>query len=255
MNRYLVIAIAMLSFGCAQVDSGYVGVKTHWGKVAGENLDPGLHAINVIADHVHSMDVQTRAFTVSASSASKDLQEVTTEVTVNYSLNPAYAREVYSQFRMDYEERILKPAVLDGLKASTGHYNAEDMIERRADVKDEIKRVVTDRLSPTHTVYAVSITNFKFSDEFEHAIEAKVTATQRALEEQNKLEAVKFQASQRIAAATAEAQAIKIQAEAITQSGGKEYVNLKWVEKWNGQMPSVFTGGQGSMLMMQVPGK
>ena len=37
---------------------------------------------------------------------------------------------------------------------------------------------------------------------------------------------------------TEEAEAIKIQAEAITQQGGRDYVNLKAVEKWDGKLPT-----------------
>ena len=30
--------------------------------------------------------------------------------------------------------------------------------------------------------------------------------------------------------------------QAITQQGGREYVNLKWVEKWNGNLPQTMLG-------------
>jgi hypothetical protein len=41
-----------------------------------------------------------------------------------------------------------------------------------------------------------------------------------------------------VAQAEAEARAIKIQAEAITQQGGQDYVALKAIEKWNGILPT-----------------
>ena len=54
----------------------------------------------------------------------------------------------------------------------------------------------------------------------------------------NKLEQVKYEAEQRVASAKAEAEAIKIQAEAITQQSGTNYVNMKAIEKWNGVLPT-----------------
>lgn len=37
--------------------------------------------------------------------------------------------------------------------------------------------------------------------------------------------------------AKGEAEAIRIQAQAIQSQGGKEYVNLKTIEKWDGRLP------------------
>jgi len=48
-------------------------------------------------------------------------------------------------------------------------------------------------------VTSVSIVNFDFSQSFNQAIEAKVTAEQNALASKNKLDQVKYEAEQRIA--------------------------------------------------------
>ena len=91
-------------------------------------------------------------------------------------------------------------------------------------------------------VHEVSIVNFNFSKSFKEAIEAKVTAEQQALAAKNKLEQVKYEAEQRISQAQGEAEAIRIQAQAIQNQGGAEYVNLKAIEKWNGQLPAYMLG-------------
>ncbi len=57
------------------------------------------------------------------------------------------------------------------------------------------------------------------------------------MEAKNKLEQVKFEAEQRVAKAKADAEAIQIQAKAITQQGGKDYVQLKAIERWDGKLP------------------
>lgn len=70
------------------------------------------------------------------------------------------------------------------------------------------------------------------------AVESKQVSQQQALKAKNDLERIKLEAEQRVAQAEAEATAIKIQAEAITQQGGEDYVNLKAVEKWDGKLPT-----------------
>jgi hypothetical protein len=48
----------------------------------------------------------------------------------------------------------------------------------------------------------------------------------------------KYEAQQRIEQANGEAQAIKIQAQAITQQGGADYVKLQWIKQWDGKLPT-----------------
>ncbi len=68
-------------------------------------------------------------------------------------------------------------------------------------------------------------------------------AQQQALKAANDLDRIKTEAEQRVAQATAEAEAIKIQAQAITQQGGRDYVQLKAVEKWDGKLPGQMIPG------------
>ncbi len=80
-----------------------------------------------------------------------------------------------------------------------------------------------------------NIVNFDFSKVFNEAIEAKVTAEQSALAAKNKLEQVKFEAQQAIEAAQGKAKAIQIEGAALNSS--PQVVELRWIEKWNGQVP------------------
>ena len=76
-----------------------------------------------------------------------------------------------------------------------------------------------------------------------------MTAEQNALAAKNKLAQVEYEAKQRITQATAEAEAIKIQASAIQSQGGKDYVALKWVEKWDGHQPQIVLGAGSTPLI------
>jgi regulator of protease activity HflC (stomatin/prohibitin superfamily) len=130
------------------------------------------------------------------------------------------------------------------VKASTANYTAEELITKREVVRQTIQDSLTERLKQNYVdVTGVSIVDFNFSPSFNQAIEAKVTAEQNALAAKNKLEQVKYEAEQRVEQAKGEAEAIKIQTQAIQSQGGRDYVNLKAIEKWNGELPQQMMGG------------
>lgn len=250
---FLLIIAAFTLPSIGQVGAGERGVVTQFGKVTGRILGEGIYVVVPLAESVEIMDVQVHAHAVPATGASKDLQNVTTEVTVNHALIPDGVAEVYQELRRDYVIRVLGPSVQEAVKSSTAQFTAEELITKRAEVKDIIQNVLAERLaSHSIRVDAVSITDFQFSAEFNDAIEKKVTAAQKALTAENDLKRIQFEADQRIAQARGEAEAIRIQAESISKQGGAEYVRLKWVEAWEkggSQMPKIITGDQTATLL------
>jgi hypothetical protein len=61
-----------------------------------------------------------------------------------------------------------------------------------------------------------------------------------------------IQAKQRIGTATGEAEAIRVQAEAITKQGGEAYIKVRAIDKWDGKMPQILTN-DGSGLLFNIP--
>mgnify|MGYP003331320750 CR=1 FL=1 len=57
------------------------------------------------------------------------------------------------------------------------------------------------------------------------------------------LQRIEVEAKSRIAQAEGEAKAIAIQAQAIQNQGGAQYVQLKSIEKWDGKLPNVMGAG------------
>lgn len=56
-------------------------------------------------------------------------------------------------------------------------------------------------------------------------------------------------AKAKITEAEANAKAIEIQSKAIQSQGGEDYVKLKWIEKWSGQLPTT-TMSEGTPVYM-----
>lgn len=244
----VIVFVALMAFlilnPFVKISAGERGVVLRWGAVQDEILGEGIHWITPIAKSVKELDVKIQKEQVSASAASKDLQTVTTVLALNYHLIPDKVNRLWQNVGESYKERIIDPAIQEAVKAVTAKYTAEELVTKRSIVKDDVKAVLAERLQKEFiNVDDVSIVNFDFSDQFNKAIEAKVTAEQNALAAKNKLEQVKFEADQRITQAKAEAEAIRIQAQAITQQGGRDYVDLKAIEKWNGQLPAQMIPG------------
>ena len=236
----IIIAITLLSMlnPVVIIGAGKRGVVMNAGSVQDKILGEGISFRIPFYQSVKKMNVQTKKLEIEALAYSKDIQTVTSKLALNYHLKPEVVNKLLQEVDSDYESALIDPAVQESVKAATAKFTAQELIEQRAKVKDEIKTELFNRLQTYFTIDEFSIIDFSFSDEYEKAVEQKQVAQQAALKAENDLVRIKTEAEQRIAQAEAEARAIKIQAEAITQQGGAEYVNMKAVEKWNGVLPS-----------------
>jgi prohibitin 2 len=249
----LVLTVLIFWPAIGYVDAGYRGVVLRFGAVTGRTLDPGIYVVAPIAESVQEMDVQVHAEKATALASSHDLQEVQTEVTLNYGVDPARAGEVYANLREDYIGRVVVPAIQEAVKSTTARFDAEELITKRPTVRDSIEAYLTDRLGRYGIhVDGVSITDFRFSRDFDAAIEAKVTAVQRALQAQNDLKRIQTEAQQRVAEAEGQAKAIQIQAESIAQQGGAAYLQLQWINKWDGHLPATLAAGGGAQPLLML---
>ncbi len=224
IGLFLFAIVIALSVG--QVDAGHRGVVLNFGRVTDKTFSEGIYFKVPIVQTVVQMSVQTVAYETPAAAASKDLQDVRTEVTLNYSLNPNNVNSIYQRLRQDYESRIIRPGVQEAVKAATAKFDAEELITRRQEVKIAIEDLIRLRLEDNGLIVdTLNLTNFQFSPSFSASIEAKVTAVQKALEAENKLRQIEVEALQVEAAAVGQANANIASAEgekkaAITRSEG-----------------------------------
>jgi len=259
----LIVIAAIASASVQIVDAGHRGVLLHWNAVDTTipPLDEGLHFVVPFQDQVVNMEVRTLLFTKGTSSASKDLQTVTTEVTVNYAPDPNSVNTLYKEVGLNYQNRIIAPAVEEVVKQVTANYNAEELITKRPQVKSDIEIEIGKRLDIFNIdTQVISITDFQFSDLFSRAIESKVEAEQKALKAENDLRRIEVEARQ------AEAQAIGIAAANVAQAEGEaeairvinqalannpEYLDWLKTQAWDGRLPLVV--GQGGTPFIQIP--
>lgn len=230
-----------------QIGPGQRGVLMTFGAVQNGVLDPGLHLKLPFMQSVAKMDVQVQNSQAAETSASLDLQNVSTTVATNWHILPADAEWVYQHIgnESDLVGKIIQPAISNSVKAVTAHYNAEDLIIHRDEVRDKIQSQITSELQPYRVVVdSVNITDFHFSDEFAQAIERKQIAQQRALQARYELDQAKVLAQQRVVEAQAQSQAQQLLQQTLTP----EIIQQQAIAKWDGHLPAVV--GDKSVLPM-----
>jgi regulator of protease activity HflC (stomatin/prohibitin superfamily) len=225
------------------VGAGERGVVLNFGAVQESVLGEGLHLRIPIMQKIMKMDVRIHKSQTDAESVSKDLQDTKSTIAVNYHVVPEKANKVYQSIGTEYKTRIIDPAVQEVVKAITARYTAVELITQREKIRGEIKDLLNKRLG----VYDIlvddfSIVNFRFSQQFEQAIESKQTAEQLAMKAQRDLERIKIEAEQKIASARAEAESLRLQKENVTPQLIKLRqieASIKAIEKWDGHMPKI----------------
>ena len=245
-----IILIVLIVIGgvFVQIGPGQRGVLMTFGAVHTGVLDPGLHLKLPFVQSVARMDVQVQNSQAAETAASLDLQNVSTTVATNWHILPGDAEWVYQHIggESDLVDKIIRPAISNSVKAITAHYNAEDLIVHRDQVRTQIQEQITSELQPYRVVVdSVNITDFHFSEEFAQAIERKQIAQQRALQAQYELDQAKVLAQQRVVEAQAQSQAQKLLQQTLTP----EIIQQQAIAKWDGHLPTV-VGDKGVLPMI-----
>ncbi|HAH96840.1 MAG TPA: hypothetical protein DCL69_08060 [Firmicutes bacterium] len=106
---------------------------------------------------------------------------------------------------------VLLPALNEITKMNTSKYKADDVLERRQEVKDVIKQELSERMKDYYiAIDEVALSNIRFSAEFEQAIEEKQVAEQLSKKKEYELEMARQDAEIAQTKAKGEAEALKI---------------------------------------------
>jgi len=238
----LILAVCS-SCGFKQINEGNRGIKLVWGKFEGEALGPGMYFFNPISTSIIPLEVFEKKFEGTTYCYTKDTQTVSVNFVVGYYPDPAAIGKIYRQFGLGWESKILSPTILGNLKDAIGLYIADDLVSKREAVKASAQEQITQALADRHIfITRLDITNLDFDDAYEKAVEQKVVAIQQAQEAKNRTIKVQEEAKQVIEQAKAEAEAMRIKTQAISQNNN--LVSYEAVLRWNGALPTIMLGNQ-----------
>jgi regulator of protease activity HflC (stomatin/prohibitin superfamily) len=250
------------------VPTGSRGVITQFGKI----IDIEPEGLTVLPPWRKLSNFSVRAETADiegAEGSTSDTQPVKVSLTVRYSITPDRVAEVFEKYSHDGNlSSYVQTATQEIFKAVTARYTAPDLIAQRSKVSADINSALREKLAQYGAqVINIDMRNFSFSESYMHAINDKVTQEQLRLAAENKLKTVEAEQKQKIAIAEAEAKAtiatasaqaesIRLQSQALKQSG--EVLDLRRIEvervkaeKWDGKLPqNIYAGAPIPFLQL-----
>lgn len=257
------VMLILVSCSMTTVDTGHRGVKVRFGEVIGEGLPEGLYFVNPFTTHITEMDTRVIKWQAGTQAYTKDVQQAALQFVITYRLDPTKAHVVFQQVGADWAQKLIGQVVFEEMKREVGQHEAVDLIAQRDAAARKIEANVVALMAKRNVVVTgFQLTNIDYTAEFEHSVEAKVVAQQKAIEEQNRTVQIREQAAQKVETARgnaeatvlnakAEAESISIRARALEQNA--KLVEWEAVQKWNGQLPTYSMGS--AVPFINLPGK
>lgn len=251
----LLAALFLVANGITVIEEGFIGVKYQFGRIVDDSLVAGLNFKIPFVEKIVPVDVREQMYEVDTNAYTKDTQSVENlQVKLNYLYDKAELSNIIRNIGIrNVETKIIVPQVQSVMKNEIGQFKAEELVQNRVTVQENIEEKLREELSKSGiVVVSFAIQNIDFEDGFEEAIRAKVVAEQDALKMQNKTKEKEEEARQQVIAAQAAADSQRVQAEAeayaietiqrqLAQS--PEYIELQKVQKWDGAFPQVMGDG------------
>lgn len=234
ITALIIFAAITLLTSIRTIGTGQIGVVAQYGRVTGRELTEGIALVLPWGmNQVTVYDIKLQKESVSSAAASRDLQDVTSEIVLNYNIERGSVSRMHQTVGPLYVDKIVTPAMNEVFKAASAEYTASELITERNRLKTIAQKTLAERLQPYGIkVSELSIVDFKFSENFSKAIEDKQVAQQNA-------ERAKFN----LEAARTDAEAQRAQSETLSQ----QYLQKQAIEKWDGKMPT-YMGGNGAVF-------
>ncbi len=222
-----ILLIVVLSLGNSliyKVKSGERAVifNTLSGELDKENvIGPGYHLKAPWSD-AYIYDVTENQIEETMDVLDKNGLNINVDITVRF--HPVYDSigEIYETFRMDYQNRLVRPEVRSTVRQVMGRYTAEEIYStKRPEVEGAIKSETNEILgAPGNNIEmrALLIRSIKLPEQIRLAIENKLKQEQEALAYQFRLDKERSEAERKEIAANGESNANKIINSSLTDN-------------------------------------
>lgn len=246
----LVIAVLLLAASIVIVDAGFTGVYSLFGKVKDRELASGLHLVNPFAKII-PMSIRTEEYTMSIavgegkkigadaiSALTKEGLNVDLDITVLYRLNQDDASSVYKDVGLNYEEKIIRPAIRSSIREVIAQYEAKDIYsEKRQEAAQKILENLIAKLEPRGIVMEdILLRNVKLPRDLENAIQEKLRAEQEAEKYDFLLDKEKKEKERKVIEAEGQRDAQKI----INQSLSTNYLYYLYINELKDREGTVY---------------
>jgi len=259
-----IIGITVLVNSAGKVEEGFAGIKRTNG-AAVSYVEPGLYFTIPFFQDVVLIETRSKVVTwEKLMTYTKDQQPVAIKFSIQVSLDPKSALDLYKQYGTQIIEKTVFPSTERSVKDTFGQYNAIQIVQTRDHVGTAAYNAVKSNVNVAGVkVEEVNIQNFDFSDEYEKMVEqrmleevqvAKAHQTRDREAVQNEITVNRAIADQKAAQAKsdaaaydlrkrgeAEADAIRARSTALRES--PQLIELVKAEKWDGKLPTTMPPG------------
>lgn len=258
MKKLALLPLVAILGACTQIDTGNIGVESTLGQVKKETMAPGVY-----------FTMFKRVTEVSAKELRMELNDLKPQtkdkitladldVDVFYQIDPSRAAEIMTKWPGDAVE--LKGE--DGVRLGNGYvtrqareaiYNAisqygsetvhTERVSIAAKVVESLQKDLDDSAGKgMFFVRSANVRNLVTDPALEDAIKENANRNFQIASKQKEVELAKAEADRKRVEAQGDADAIRLRAQAITTAGGKEYVELEAIKKWDGKLPTTMPG-------------
>lgn len=190
----VLIVIGLITSSVKQIDAGFVGVKSLFGKVQPDVLPSGLNFVNPVMD-VKSLDVRTQNYTMSGQHdegtqsgddairvLTSDGLEVTIDLSVLYRVIPEEAPRLIREIGVNYEDKIVRPITRTRIRDNAVYYDAVSLYStKRDEFQDRIfKSIDQDFKKRGLFLENLLVRNITLPGSVKAVIEQKINAEQDA---------------------------------------------------------------------------
>lgn len=191
---FVFIVLGLLTAAVRQVDAGYVGVKSLFGKVQNDPLRSGLNLINPLME-VTDIDIRTQNYTMSGlhdenlkngddaiKVLTADGLEVTIDLSVLYRVNPEETPKLIREIGINFEDKIVRPITRTRIRDNAVYYDAISLYSTKRDEFQAriFKNIENDFKSRGLILENLLVRNITLPASVKTTIEQKINAEQEA---------------------------------------------------------------------------
>ena len=217
------ILLTVLFASIVQIGPGEVGVQNLFGNVQESILRSGLNLVNPLME-VQKIDIKTQAYTMSGANGLTLLLDVT----VWYRLSADDAPNLIRTIGVDYESKIVLPAIRTAIRDIAVNFVATDIYSSKRDdyVNDVAKKLENSFEGRGIILEKVLLRNVELPQKVREAIDEKIAAEQRAQQMVYVLQKERQEAERKQVEATGVAEAQRI----INSTISNSYLQWKYIE-------------------------
>lgn len=271
-----------LSMTLYKIDAQEVGVVVTPSGVDPVELTTGWHLVAPY-NQVQMMDKTVWVYTLSGTAGegakqaddaiwapTSDGIKMGFDVSINWHIDPTQASWIYSNISSGsdddtgkyhwIEENIIRPAIKSIMPLTVSKYTPIDCYsDKRAEIQSKMQASLQKELASNHIIVDVAqIREVFYNKQYENSINQKKLEEQKVLTmvqiTRQKDEALKqAQIDKNIAIEKAEGEAKALQIKGNSISTNPKIIQLEWIQKWDGALPTYMMGG-GQSVMMNIGG-